>query len=121
MTCYQTGDLNATKLTEHQLKTITGRCAHAADELLSASLSNQNKEQRAALWNRIADWFRNWRNRRQDRASLERMNALDDAILTDIGVSRVDIRWAMNLPASTDSLAALEMQRQQNIRAMRRF
>jgi uncharacterized protein YjiS (DUF1127 family) len=52
------------------------------------------------LWNLI----RNWRARR----AVSRLDALDDYLLRDIGVTRSDVRWAAGLPLSVN--AALELE-----------
>ena len=48
--------------------------------------------------------LRNWRARR----AVERLDALDDFLLQDIGVTRSDVRWAAGLPLSVN--AALELE-----------
>lgn len=52
------------------------------------------------LWSLI----RNWRARR----AVDRLDALDDHLLHDIGVTRSDLRWASGLPLSVN--AALELE-----------
>lgn len=49
-------------------------------------------------------FLRNWRARR----AVERLDALDDFLLQDIGVTRSDVRWAAGLPLSVN--AALELE-----------
>jgi hypothetical protein len=39
---------------------------------------------------------------------VERLDALDDFLLQDIGVTRADVRWASGLPLSVN--AALELE-----------
>lgn len=48
--------------------------------------------------------LRNWRARR----AVARLEAFDDFLLRDIGVTRADIRWAAGLPLSVN--AALELE-----------
>jgi uncharacterized protein YjiS (DUF1127 family) len=48
--------------------------------------------------------WRNWKARRRI-ASLE---DYDDRILNDIGVTRLDIRWAAGLPLTVNAALALE-------------
>jgi hypothetical protein len=48
--------------------------------------------------------FRNWRARR----SVARLQAYDDYILRDIGVSREDIAWAVGLPLTVNAALGLE-------------
>jgi uncharacterized protein YjiS (DUF1127 family) len=48
--------------------------------------------------------FRNWKTRRRVLA----LEDYDDHILRDIGVSRLDIRWAAGLPLTTNAALALE-------------
>lgn len=52
------------------------------------------------LWGLI----RNWRARR----AVGRLDALDDFLLQDIGVTRTEVRWAAGLPLSVN--AALELE-----------
>ena len=48
--------------------------------------------------------IRNWRARR----AVARLDALDDFLLHDIGVTRADVLWAAGLPLSVN--AALELE-----------
>lgn len=52
------------------------------------------------LWNLV----RNWRAKR----AVGRLDALDDFLLHDIGVTRADVRWAAGLPLTVN--AALELE-----------
>ncbi len=52
------------------------------------------------LWRFIC----NWRARR----AVVRLDALDDYLLHDIGVTRADVRWASGLPLTVN--AALELE-----------
>ena len=58
-----------------------------------------------ALLNRVAKATRNWIGRRK----LRQITELDDHLLCDIGVTREDVRWALELPFSYDP--GLELQR----------
>ena len=49
-------------------------------------------------------FIRNWRARR----AVARLDALDDYLLHDIGVTRADVRWASGLPLTVN--AALELE-----------
>ena len=48
--------------------------------------------------------IRNWLARR----AVAKLDALDDYMLRDIGVTRGDIRWAVGLPLTVNSALALE-------------
>ena len=52
----------------------------------------------------IARFIRNW----QARRSIARLNAFDDYMLRDIGVSRGDVHWASGLPLTVNAAVALE-------------
>lgn len=54
------------------------------------------------LWTVI----RNWRARR----AVARLDALDDFLLHDIGVTRTEVRWAAGLPLTVNAALALEEQ-----------
>lgn len=61
--------------------------------------------------------LRNWLARRQ----LGRLRALDEYLLNDIGLTRDDIRWGLNLPRHVDAVAALDGIREQRMaRGVRR-
>lgn len=60
----------------------------------------------ALLWNLL----RNWGARR----AVARLDALDDLLLDDIGVTRPEVRWAAGLPLSVN--AALELEERANRR-----
>lgn len=49
-------------------------------------------------------FIRNWRARR----GLARLEACEDFILRDIGLTRDDIRWAASLPLRVGAMAALQ-------------
>lgn len=48
--------------------------------------------------------FRNWRARRD----VTRLEAFDDHMLSDIGLTRGDVEWASRLPLSSNATFALE-------------
>jgi uncharacterized protein YjiS (DUF1127 family) len=48
--------------------------------------------------------LRNWRARR----AVNRLQDFDDYMLRDIGVTRLDVRWASGLPLSVNAAQALE-------------
>jgi len=52
----------------------------------------------------VSRFIRNWRARR----SVSRLEAYDDYMLTDIGVSRDDVIWAAGLPLTVNAALALE-------------
>jgi uncharacterized protein YjiS (DUF1127 family) len=56
----------------------------------------------------IAHLWRNWKAKQ----AVRRLQDLDDNILTDIGVTREEINWALLLPLSVN--AALELARRTN-------
>ena len=51
-----------------------------------------------ALVGRLHELLRRW----NDRRKLLKVSELDDHLLFDIGVSREDVRWALDLPFSHD-------------------
>jgi uncharacterized protein YjiS (DUF1127 family) len=58
--------------------------------------------------------IRNWLARR----AVARLDALDDYLLRDIGVTRGDIRWASGLPLTVNAAMALEeLQGQRRLRS----
>ena len=61
----------------------------------------------------ISRLVRNWRARR----SVSRLEAYDDYMLSDIGVTRDDVIWAAGLPLTVNSALALE----ERSRKRRRF
>jgi uncharacterized protein YjiS (DUF1127 family) len=58
-----------------------------------------------ALLDGLRTAFRSWRRRRQ----LVKLNDLDDHLLADMGVTREDVRWALDLPFTHDP--GIELQR----------
>ena len=60
--------------------------------------------------------FRNWRVRR----SITRLEAYDDYMLRDIGVTREDVVWAAGLPLTVNAALALEERSSQRRRLPRR-
>lgn len=76
------------------------------DYALSRAAAAEATGRLSLLWS----FIRNWRARR----AVERLDALDDFLLRDIGVTRADVRWASGLPLSVN--AALELEE----RAVRR-
>ena len=59
----------------------------------------------SAVLNKAAAAFRGWNQRRQ----LKALSELDDHLLADLGVTREDVRWALDLPFSYDP--GIELQR----------
>jgi uncharacterized protein YjiS (DUF1127 family) len=51
--------------------------------------------------------LRNWLTKRQ----LSRLQAMDDYLLHDIGLTRDDLRWGLSLPSSCDVAHALSERR----------
>ena len=70
------------------------------DYALSRATAAEATGSLSLLWGLI----RNWRARR----AVARLDALDDFLLQDIGVSREEVRWAAGLPLSVN--AALELE-----------
>ena len=58
-----------------------------------------------ALLRDVSGAVRNWKKRRQ----LKTLSEFDDHLLADIGVTREDVRWALDLPFSYDP--GVELQR----------
>jgi uncharacterized protein YjiS (DUF1127 family) len=58
-----------------------------------------------ALASFLQSLWRQWNNRRQ----LRNVTELDDHLLCDIGLTREDVRWALDLPFSYEP--GLELQR----------
>ncbi|VAW16760.1 hypothetical protein MNBD_ALPHA09-1817 [hydrothermal vent metagenome] len=54
----------------------------------------------AALLNRMSNLWR--------RTKLTRLEALDDHMLSDIGITRMDLQWAHDLPLDRNPLIALD-------------
>ena len=52
----------------------------------------------------IARVVRNWKARR----AVTRLQDFDDYMLRDIGVTRLDVRWAADLPLTINAAMALE-------------
>ncbi|WP_374333679.1 DUF1127 domain-containing protein [Aestuariivirga sp.] len=70
------------------------------DYALSRAKAAEATGSLSLLWQLV----RNWRARR----AVQRLDALDDFLLQDIGVTRADVRWASGLPLSVN--AALELE-----------
>lgn len=70
------------------------------DYALSRAQAAEATGSLSLLWS----FIRNWRARR----AVVRLDALDDYLLHDIGVTRADVRWASGLPLSVN--AALELE-----------
>ena len=70
------------------------------DYALSRAQSAEATGSLSLLWRLI----RNWRAHR----AVQRLDALDDFLLHDIGVTRSEVRWAAGLPLSVN--AALELE-----------
>lgn len=71
------------------------------------------KEECLNMGQRLIKKFKDWRalvkQRRIDRDSFARLQALDDEMLKDIGLTRGDVMWASSLPLSTNASAELEI------------
>jgi uncharacterized protein YjiS (DUF1127 family) len=52
----------------------------------------------------VARFVRNWKARR----AVARLQDFDDYMLRDIGVTRLDVRWAADLPLTINAALALE-------------
>ena len=70
------------------------------DYALNRAAAAESTGSLSLLWGVI----RNWRARR----SVARLDALDEHLLRDIGVTRSEVRWAAGLPLSVN--AALELE-----------
>lgn len=70
------------------------------DYALNRAMSAEATGAFSLLWRVIG----NWRARR----AVARMDRLDDHLLRDIGVTRVDVRWAAGLPLTVNAALALE-------------
>jgi uncharacterized protein YjiS (DUF1127 family) len=68
------------------------------------ALHNAAAFDEAAGMSMITRLIRNWRARR----SVSRLEAYDDYMLSDIGVSRDDVIWAAGLPLTVNAALALE-------------
>lgn len=60
--------------------------------------------------------YRNWRR----RAMLNRLENLDDRMLEDIGITRLDLVWARSLPLTRNPLSALDAVARDRTRQRRR-
>jgi len=65
--------------------------------------------------NPLARLIRNWKSRRR----VAQLEAYDDYMLRDIGVTRSDVIWAAGLPLTVNAALALE-ERSQAARRLRR-
>lgn len=63
-------------------------------------------------------WWKRWRDRRQFCRLYEPMLMESDAQLKDVGLSREDIAWAMNLPLRFDAHKALRECRAMRVQAI---
>ena len=70
------------------------------DYALNRAAAAESAGSLSLLWG----FIRNWRARR----SVARLDALDEHLLRDIGVTRSDIEWASGLPLTVN--AALELE-----------
>ena len=76
-------------------------------------ISRQSGPVSAGILHAVVDVARAAVRAYQRRRQLMRLSEVDDHLLADIGVTREDVRWALDLPFSHDP--GLELQR----RAMR--
>ena len=66
----------------------------------------------SVLFSGVRRMVRNWLARRK----LRRLEALDDYLLSDIGLTRDDLFYALRLPAGVDPVAEMAKIREQRIR-----
>jgi len=88
--------------------TIT--CANAAQQTCQLALEqSQRKTARISHWiSRAIGVLRKRINQRLERQAFNTLLRLDDQMLKDIGVTRMDVKWASNLPLSQDAALRLE-------------
>ena len=75
-----------------------------AANFIARQASSQEAGALPALAGTVHKLYRAWRNRR----SLMRVTELDEHLLADIGISREDVKWALDLPIGYDPAAALQ-------------
>jgi uncharacterized protein YjiS (DUF1127 family) len=68
------------------------------------ALNHAASMEAAGAMSLVARFIRNWRAKR----AVARLDAYDDFILRDIGVTRSDVRWAAGLPLTVNAALALE-------------
>ncbi len=68
----------------------------------------------ARINSRLITAYKRWAQRRIDRQAFSHLLALDEHILSDIGVSREDVIWATRLPSKVNASRELEKVSQYN-------
>ena len=58
---------------------------------------------------KLVDAIHTYRQRKLDRAAVEYMLGLEDHMLSDIGLTRMDVEWANRLPLSVNAATELEL------------
>lgn len=91
---------------QHDWDRVHRQAVAARDEVAGVMLAAAGRGIRAAL-EEVAALGRRYRARRRREATIRELNALDDRILHDIGLTRDDVRAMAASPLAVDRNAAL--------------